>query len=160
MLALYGDVTLGLPASGFPAVTSSSLSIFKNGAPDTSGLPVTVTYSQPSGTTLSNNTFTLSKGSSVTVPVTVSFSVTNSSNNMYGVRLNQISWMSNGGKSASDLTGTGWSTPNTPVTPVTPTPQPPTPPTSVIGYHSADLNHDWKISDSELAYFHATLTRS
>ncbi|MCX6715765.1 MAG: peptidoglycan-binding domain-containing protein, partial [Candidatus Taylorbacteria bacterium] len=145
LTATGGDVSIGLPASSQPAIGgpySNDFQIYKNGQPDTSTYNASVTYSQPSGTALLSNAFIVSanQNQSITMPVMITFTINNPGANTYGVRLNQVNWFTSGGKSSTLLPSADWSTAYVPGT-VIPTPS---------SYHSADLNHDWRIDQSEL----------
>ena len=114
MTAVGADAFVGLPGANFPAVSSGSFSIYKNGAIDYSNYNATVSYSQPSDTATEPNyssTFVIRQNQTVTVPITISFTVNSPGANTFGVRLNQINWSNSGGKAGTDLSGSGWSTP-------------------------------------------------
>jgi peptidoglycan hydrolase-like protein with peptidoglycan-binding domain len=108
--ALNGDITIGLPGSTFPAVSNGIYTIYKNGEP--TGLTGIVAYSQPSYTsvgTVINNSFVLKANNSVTMPVTVAFQTSGTSDS-YSVSLNQLGWLTQDGKSAANLGGSNWTT--------------------------------------------------
>jgi hypothetical protein len=110
LTAVGDDVWIGLPHSNFTGITPDSVTIYKNGVPDTATHDTIVAYNQPSGTTFSSEiggSFKISKGSSVTVPVTVVFT-SSSRSDIYGVKLNTINWSNSGGKAATTLSGSGW----------------------------------------------------
>jgi hypothetical protein len=93
--AVTGNLTLGLPGSTQPAfpINSNSVAIYKNGAEDSlSNYEVNVSYSQPSGSILSSDgeSFSISQGQTVTVPVTYTFLVNGISANTYAVQLQGI----------------------------------------------------------------------
>lgn len=96
--AIGRNVLIGLPATSstmFGASFGTSTTgfnlaqIYQNGVA-TSSQAVTASYSQPSNTTLTSNTFTVSRNQSVTVPVTYSFTILNGGANTYAVQLQGI----------------------------------------------------------------------
>lgn len=102
VMAVGGSVSFGLPNSQNPAFPSlgsnlGSWTIYKNGIADVaSNYPnAFVTYSAPTASILSSDgtAFTVSRNNSVTIPVTLMFSVANPGPNVYGVRLNGIDWL-------------------------------------------------------------------
>jgi peptidoglycan hydrolase-like protein with peptidoglycan-binding domain len=104
--AIGRDVLIGLPASttvsnlspsfGSSTVGFDTAQIYQDGAA-TSSQTLIAAYSQPSNTTLTNSTFTVSRNQSVTVPVTYTFTVlTGGGNNngasTFAVQLQSIHW--------------------------------------------------------------------
>lgn len=69
--AVGSDVMFGLPASSTPAFDSSSFKIYRNGAPESPGTPVSISYTVPSGATTAgqNNSFIIPEGNEVTLNV-------------------------------------------------------------------------------------------
>ena len=100
--AVHTNATIGLPNSANPAVlpTYSFVSIFRNSAningpqEQLSNYNPIVSYSQPSSTTLSSDgtSFTFGPDQTITIPVTVSFSVSNPNANTYSVALRAMQW--------------------------------------------------------------------
>jgi len=101
VLAVGKDVLIGLPASTTAAAsasfgtTSTGLAVaqvYENSV--ASSTPISggliAAYSQPVNTTLSSNTFTVSRNQSVTIPVTYSFTVVNPGAATYAVQLQGI----------------------------------------------------------------------
>jgi hypothetical protein len=101
--AIGGSVSLGLPTNGngWPAFRATPIyfNVLQNGAPSSTVVPQTVSYSQPANTSLSSDGtyFTLSNNQSVTIPVTVGFTVTNPGASTYGVRILAAQWFSTPG---------------------------------------------------------------
>ena len=94
--AIGQNVLLGLTASGSPAFGSSTAitdvtnaQIYQNGVA-TSSQKLIASYSQPTNTTLTSNTFTVARNQSVTIPVTYSFTILNGGANTYAVQMNGI----------------------------------------------------------------------
>ncbi|MCX6715455.1 MAG: hypothetical protein NT077_00360, partial [Candidatus Taylorbacteria bacterium] len=94
---------------------------------------IVVSYSQPNGTVLDSNipgTFVIGRNNSVTIPVTVAFTVTLPGGGSYAVKLDKFNWSNSSGRSSVDLKGGEWSTAviSTPFTPPAPVPTPAVPP--------------------------------
>jgi peptidoglycan hydrolase-like protein with peptidoglycan-binding domain len=101
--AIGRDVLIGLPASTTVALgasfgTSSTgislAQVYENGVASSTPISggLVATYSQPSNTTLTNNTFTVSRNQSVTVQVQYKFTVINPGSASYAVQLQGINW--------------------------------------------------------------------
>jgi hypothetical protein len=86
------NTIFGLP-SGVPSFGTSTASaiVYANGVPNSS-IPLVVSYSQPTNTTISTdgNYFSLGQNQNVTIPVTYSFTVSNPGANTYAVQLQGI----------------------------------------------------------------------
>jgi len=104
--AVGEPVTLGLPNSPFPMVAPnlSFIAIYKNGTSDAlSNYNPHVSYMPPSNVTLNSSSdyqsgsFTVGTNQTVTIPVTVSFVVTNPGTSVYGVKLMNVGWSSSPG---------------------------------------------------------------
>lgn len=113
--AIGRDVLIGLPASTSPSFGSSTTGfnvaqIYQDGVA-TSSQAVIASYSQPNNTTLTSNTFTVSRNQSVTVPVVYTFTILNGQAHTYAVQMQGIYW------SGSNLTNfmanqPAWRTPS------------------------------------------------
>ena len=106
--AMGGDIVFGSTAStttmfgtnGSATTTTTWLSVYKNGASNgalsantAAGTNAIVSYSIPSsGVTTSGESFTLAKNNSVSIPVTVQFTVSDNSANTYAVQINGFRW--------------------------------------------------------------------
>ncbi|MDB5239194.1 MAG: baaA1 [Candidatus Parcubacteria bacterium] len=101
--AIGTNVLIGLPASttnAFSAsfgtsTTGANLArIYQDGVATStnSSTAIIASYSQPSNTTLTSNTFTVARNQSVTVPVTYTFTITNPGAHTYSVQLEGINW--------------------------------------------------------------------
>ena len=92
LMSVGTDSSFGLLASSTPsfATSTSFVAVYANGTKDTTtGYTVAVNYSQPTGTTLSNDgkSFALGRNNSVTIPVTYTFQVRNPGVNTYAIQL-------------------------------------------------------------------------
>jgi hypothetical protein len=95
--AIGRDVVLGLTSSTTQQAFGSSTAatavtaaqIFQNGVATTSQA-VIASYSQPTNTVLTSNSFTIARNQSVTIPVTYSFTILNGGANTYSVQLQGI----------------------------------------------------------------------
>ncbi len=105
--AVGGDLMLGTAASGTPAFASSTTSfkVYKNGAYDStiSASATSTSYTTPSGVTTSGltNSFTLSEGNEVTIPVTFQITGRKSSSTalpsaLYAVGFEGLQYVANG----------------------------------------------------------------
>lgn len=101
ILAVGQNVLIGLPASTTVALgasfgTSSTgislAQVYENGVASTTPISggLIATYSQPSNTTLTSNTFTVNRNQNVTVPVTYSFTVINPGSAKYAVQMQGV----------------------------------------------------------------------
>lgn len=99
--AIGQNVLIGLPASttadGSASFGTSSTGIalaqvYQNGVASTTAISggLIATYSQPSNTTLTSNTFTVSRNQSVTIPVQYSFTVTNPGAATFAVQMQGV----------------------------------------------------------------------
>lgn len=91
------DVAYGLLSSSSPAFAIGNAVVYQTvaGVQSTTTLASlggSVTYNQPTNTSLNNagDTFTVARNSSVTIPVTYTFQVKNPGSNTYAVQLKQI----------------------------------------------------------------------
>lgn len=114
--AVTGNLTLGLPGSTSPAFGDNPnlVAIYKNGVEDSLSnyQPVNVTYEIPNGAILSpdGESFSISQGQSVTIPVTYTFLVNGTSANTYAVQIQGI--QSSLGLINSMMNQTAWRTPS------------------------------------------------
>ena len=109
-------VTLGLPNSSWPAfvATAAGIQVNKNGVADPlSNYNPVVSYSAPSNATISSDgtSFTVGQNQTVTIPVTVAFTVTNPGANVYSVQLLGMGWSASGqSNQIAPLGGSTWQT--------------------------------------------------
>ncbi len=111
--AIGTDVVLGLPnATTTPvAFSSTTAQVYMNGSALglVSASAGVTAYSQPTNTTISvdGTNFTVARNSSVTIPVTYSFTIEAPGANTYGVQLNSIGWnsASTGNTASAFMTG-------------------------------------------------------
>jgi hypothetical protein len=109
------DAVIGLPQASLPFVIPNIalIGIFKNSTDingqeeQLSAYNPTVSYSQPNNTSLSadGNSFTVGPNQTVSIPVTVSFSVQNPGSNVYAVALRAVDWALNGQTKYTPLGG-------------------------------------------------------
>jgi len=94
--AVGTDVTFGLPGTTTPAFSTVLADVYTNGA-DTGTVAASsgvVSFSQPTNTTAvgANTGFVVTRNSTVTIPVTYSFTINGTSANTYAVQLQGINW--------------------------------------------------------------------
>lgn len=107
LAAVGGSVNVYMPISSTPAgAFYSDYQIMQNGVA-TNNVQANLVYSQPVNTTLSSDGsyFTLGQSQTATIPVTISFTLTNPGSNTYGVQLTGINWFNSQGKSQTNFSG-------------------------------------------------------
>jgi hypothetical protein len=102
--AIGTNVEIGLPGSTTASFGSSTTGanlarIYQDGTATTttSTTGIIANYSQPTNTTLTSNTFTVSRNQSVSIPVTYSFVIVNPGAHTYAVQLEGINWVGENG---------------------------------------------------------------
>jgi hypothetical protein len=112
--AVGTDVLLDLPGTTYPAFSGALANVYTNGISTNTVTAASgiASYSQPTNTAISGNTFTVSRNSVVTIPVTYSFTVAAPGANTYAVQLQGINWKTNTSTStATFMAGqTAWRT--------------------------------------------------
>ncbi|MEK7610482.1 MAG: peptidoglycan-binding domain-containing protein [Patescibacteria group bacterium] len=120
--AVDGDVVLGLTGSATPAFASSTtgFKVYRNGSYDgaISASATNTSYSQPTGKTVTSNSFTLSDGESLDVPVTFTMTgrttagVALTRGSVYAIGMEGIQWAGSPGAIISNFMAgnIGWRT--------------------------------------------------